>query len=53
MENDARTNHKKAGVAILISEKTVFKIRSITREKEINFRMVKDTIHHEKLVMSA
>ena len=34
-------NQKKAGVATLISDKTDFKIKTITRDKERHYRMIK------------
>ena len=37
----ANGNQKKAGVAILISDKTDFKIKTITRDKEGHYRMIK------------
>ena len=36
----ANGNQKKAGVAILISDKTDFKIKTITREKEEHYIMI-------------
>ena len=36
---------KKAGVAILISDKIDFKIKTITRDKEGNYIMIKGSIH--------
>ena len=33
---------KKAGVAILISDKIDFKIKTITRDKEAHYIMIKD-----------
>ena len=37
----AKGNQKKAGVAILISEKIDFKIKTITRDKEGHYTMIK------------
>ena len=37
----ANGNQKKAGVAILISDKIHFKIKSITRDKEGHYIMIK------------
>ena len=37
----ANGNQKKAGVAILISDKTDFKIKTVTRGKEGHFIMIK------------
>ena len=38
----ANGNQKKAGVAILISDKIDFKIKTITREKEGHYIMIRD-----------
>ena len=38
----ANGNEKKAGVAILISDKIDFKIKTITRDKEGHYIMIKD-----------
>ena len=40
----ANGNQKKAGVAILISDKIDFKIKTITRDKEGNYIMIKGSI---------
>ena len=40
----ANGNQKKAGVAILISDKIDFKIDSITRDKEGHYIMIKGSI---------
>ena len=40
----ANGNQKKARVAILISEKTDFKIKPITRDKEGHYIMIKESI---------
>ena len=37
----ANGNQKKAGVAILISDKIDFKIKTITRDKEGHYKMIK------------
>ena len=37
----ANGNQKKAGVAILISDKIDFKIKNVTREKEGHYIMIK------------
>ena len=43
----ANGNQKKAGVAILISDKINFKIRTITRDKEGHYIMIKGSIQEE------
>ena len=40
----ANGNLKKAGVAILISDKIDFKIKTITRHKEGHYKMIKGSI---------
>ena len=40
-------NQKKAGVAILISDKLDFKMKIITRDREGNYIMVKGSIQEE------
>ena len=45
----AHGNQKKAGVAILISEKIDFKIKTVTRDKEGHYRMIKGSIQEEDI----
>ena len=47
----ANGNHKKAGVAILISDKIDFKIKSITRHKEGHYIMIKGSIQGEDITI--
>ena len=42
-------NQKKAGVAILISDKIDFKIKTITRDKEGQYIMIKGSIQEEDI----
>ena len=48
----ANGNQKKAGVAILISEKIDFKIKTVTRDKEGHYIMIKGTIQEEKTIVN-
>ena len=45
----ANGNQKKAGVAILISDKIGFKIKTITRDKEGHYIMIKGSIQEEDI----
>ena len=45
----ANRNQKKVGVAILISEKIDFKIKTITRDKEGHYIMIKVSIQEEDI----
>ena len=47
----ANGNQKKAGVAILISDKIVFKIKTITRDKEGHYIMIKGSIQEEDITI--
>ena len=44
-------NQKKAGIAILISEKIDFKIKTITRHKEGDYIMIKGSIQEEDITI--
>ena len=44
-------NQKKAGVAILISDKIDFKIKTITRDKEGHYIMIKGSIQEEDVTI--
>ena len=44
-------NQKKVGVAILISDKTDFKIKTITRDKEGHYIMIKGSIQEEDITI--
>ena len=45
-------NQKKAGVAILISEKTDFKINNVTRDKEGHYIMIKGSIQEDIAIIN-
>ena len=45
----ANGNQKKAGIAILISDKIHFKIKTITRDKEGHYIMIKGSIQEEDI----
>ena len=47
----ANGNQKKAGVAILISDKIDFKIMKITRDKEGHYIMIKGSIQEEDITI--
>ena len=47
----ANVNQKKAGVAILISEKIDFKINTITRDKEGHYIMINGSIQEEDVTI--
>ena len=47
----ANGNQKKAGVAILISEKIDFKIKTITRDKEGHYIMIKGSNQEEDVTI--
>ena len=47
----ANGNQKKAGVAILISKMIDFKIRSVTRDKEGHYIMIKGSIEEEDITI--
>ena len=44
-------NRKKAGVAILISDKIDFKIKNVIRDKEGHYIMVKESIQKEDITI--
>ena len=44
-------NQKKAGVAILISDKMDFKIKTITRDKEGHYIVIKGSIQEEDITI--
>ena len=45
----AKGNQKKAGVAILISDKIDFKIKTVTRDKEGHYIMIMGSIQEEDI----
>ena len=47
----ANGNQKKAGVVILISDKIDFKIKSLTRDKEGNYIMIRGSIQEENITI--
>ena len=47
----ANGNQKKVGVAILMSHKIDFKIKTITRDKEGHYIMIKRSIHEEDITI--
>ena len=47
----ANVYQKKAGVAILISDKTEFKIKTITRDKEGHYVMIKGSLQEEDITI--
>ena len=47
----ADRNQKKAGVAVLISDKIDFKIKTITRDKEGHYIMIKGSIQEEDITI--
>ena len=47
----ANGSQKKAGVAILISDKTAFKIKTITTDKEAYYIMIKGSIQEEDITI--
>ena len=47
----ASGNQKKAGVAILISDKIVFKIKTTTRGKERHYVMIKGSIQEDDITI--
>ena len=44
-------NQKKAGVAILISDKIEFKIKNVTRGKEGHYIIIKGSIQEEEITI--
>ena len=44
-------NQKKAGVAILISDKIDFKIKNVRRDKEEHYVMIKGSIQEEDITI--
>ena len=47
----ANGNQKKAGVAILVSDKIDFKIKTITRDKAGHYIMIKGSIQEEDITI--
>ena len=44
-------NQKEVGVVILISDKIVFKIQTVTRDKEGHYIMIKGSINEENIAI--
>ena len=47
----ANRNQKKARVAILISDKVDFKIKTVTRDKEGHYTMIQGSIQEEAIII--
>ena len=47
----ANGDQKKAGIAILISDKINFEIKSVKREKEVHYIMIKGSIQEEDIIL--
>ena len=47
----ANRNQKKAGLAILVSDKIDFKIKTVTRDKERHYIMIKGSIQEEDITI--
>ena len=47
----ANGKEKKAGVAILISDKIDFKTKTVTRDKEGHYIMIKETMQQENITL--
>ena len=47
----ANGNQKKAGVVIILSDKTDFKIKTVTRDKEGYYIMIKGSIQEEDITI--
>ena len=47
----ANGNQKKAGVAILVSDKIDFKMKTVTRDKEGHYIMTKGSIQEEDITI--
>ena len=48
----ANGNQKKAGVAILMSEKTNLKMKNITRDKEGHYMMIRGSIQEDIMIVN-
>ena len=45
-------NEKKAGVAVLISDKIDFKTKTVTRDKEVHYMMKKGSIKQQDITIA-
>ena len=48
----ANGNQKRAGVAILVSDKMDFKIKTVTRDKEGRYLMIKGSIQEDTTIVN-
>ena len=52
MEKDhANMNYENAGVALLISDKVEFRTRTVTRDREGYFVLIKRSTHQEDIII--
>lgn len=51
MTGHTNSNYKRAGTAILVSDKIDFKTRNVTGDNEGHFIITKATVHHEDVII--